>query len=289
MVAGDRIDHRFAESDSRLQWDGGELKVQVGANGSSIAAVGDVGKLLLSQADNRITFGPIAISGDQRQSSHQFWLGDSKFSIAELGVVDTVDGSVTIEKLGIESNASLDHDRLAYSLLINADRIATPAFSDGRLNFRVALADLDVDATAKVRDKYATGTGPAGDPDWSEIEADMLALLAQGGRLDVERLFFSNEEGRLDATARLRLEEKPDAPVLVELLLAMEGQVDIVVSKDLLASAAENNPQLAQAASMLYTAGYLLEEDEDFVLKAIYANGLLTINGLPLPLPLPIR
>jgi len=129
----------------------------------------------------------------------------------------------------------------------------------------------------------------ASGPGWAEMEADMLNLLAQGGRLDIEKFFIATEDGRLDASAQLVVASDAGAPVLVELLMALRGEIDLVVSKALLAAAAENNPQLAQAASMLFKAGYLLEENDDFVLKAAYTGGLLTINGLPLPLPLPVR
>ena len=77
--------------------------------------------------------------------------------------------------------------------------------------------------------------------------------------------------------------------MLVEVLLALDAEVDIVVSKDLLAKAAESNPQLAQATAMLFATGFLLEKGEDFVLKADYKDGLLTVNDLPFPLPLPVR
>jgi uncharacterized protein YdgA (DUF945 family) len=292
LITGNAIDHRFATSNSKLEWGGGELQLEIGANGRRIAADGRIDKLLFAQNDSRFTFGPMQLTGEQQQSLHRFWLGDSNFDIAELGLVDATEGALLIERLGFESSARLEQDRLFYSFLLKADRVATPQLDEGRINVSVGLAGLDVEAAARVRDKYARETAATTaltEPDWPRIEADLLALFADGGRLDVGRFFFGNNSGRIDASAHLEFGPTAGATMLVEVLLALDAEVDIVVSKDLLAKAAESNPQLAQATAMLFATGFLLEKGEDFVLRADYKDGLLTVNDLPFPLPLPVR
>lgn len=291
FVSGETIDHRFDESGSRLRWDGGEMRLDIGAGGSSIAATGSFGQLQIDQDENSLTFGPMQLAGDQRLSTHQLWLGASNLSIEKFAVADPATGSFQVEDFDFFSDARLDGERLAYAFVAEAARITTPEFDDGQLRISMELSDLHAELAAGLRDKYARqdSVAAASGPGWAEIEADMLDLLAQGGRLDIEKFFIATEDGRLDASAQLVVASDAGAPVLVELLMALKGEIDLVVSKALLAAAAENNPQLAQAASMLFKAGYLLEENDDFVLKAAYTGGLLTINGLPLPLPLPVR
>lgn len=291
LVSGKAIDHRFDESGSRLQWDGGELRFDVGSDGTSIAANGNVGRLQFVQEENRFTFGPMRFAGDQKLSEHQFWLGASSMSVDELGLEDPAAGSFQVRKFAFESDVRLDRERLTYELVVDADQIATPGFDGGSLHIDLELTDFHAETAARLRDKYAKQTDPvaAPEPGWAEIEADLLALLAHGGKLDIEKIFFATGSGRLDASAQMVIDQDVGAPVLTELLMALRGQLDIVVSKTLLATAAEHNPQLGQATTMLYRAGYLLEENEDFVLKAAYSGGLLTINGLPLPVPLPMQ
>ncbi len=290
FVSGKAIDHRFDESGSRLQWDGGELRFEVGPDGTSITANGNAGRLQFVEEENRFTFGPMRFAGDQRLSEHQFWVGASSLSVDELDLEDPAAGSFQVRNFAFEADVRLDRERLAYDLVVDADHIATPGFDGGSLHIDVALTDFHAETAARLRDKIAQQPDPvaASEPDWAEIEADLLALLARGGKLDVEKIFFATGNGRLDASAQMVIDQDVGAAMLGELLMALRGEMDIVVSKTLLATAAENNPQLAQATTMLYRAGYLLEEDDDFVLKAAYSGGLLTINGLPLPLPLPL-
>ncbi len=292
LMIGNPVDHRFAASDSRLEWGGGELQLEIGANGQRIAADGRIDKLQFTQNDSGFTFGPMRLTGEQQQSFHRFWLGDSNFQVAELGLVGATDGALLIERLGFESSARLEQDRLFYSFLLDADRVAMPRLDEGRINVSVGLAGLDAEAAARVRDRYSRETAATTkltEPDWSQIEADVLALFAGGGRLDVGRFFFGNNSGRIEASAYLEFGPAAGAPVLAEALRTLDAEVDIVVSKDLLSNAAEDNPQLTQTTAMLFATGFLIDKGEDFVLKADYKGGLLTVNDLPLPLPLPVR
>jgi hypothetical protein len=73
---------------------------------------------------------------------------------------------------------------------------------------------------------------------------------------------------------------------LAELLRALNGEGTVRLSEGLLPMMIGNGADPA-AVESLVTSGYLRRTEEGLVSDLRLGGGLLTINGLPVPLPLP--
>ena len=63
----------------------------------------------------------------------------------------------------------------------------------------------------------------------------------------------------------------------------MEASADITIPSGLFDMVAMMNPDAQMAVAM----GILRTEGDNYVMEAEYKQGLLTVNGAPMPIPLP--
>ncbi len=66
-------------------------------------------------------------------------------------------------------------------------------------------------------------------------------------------------------------------------LLGMTANIDLRVPTELFDLATMMNPQ----AGSLIAMGILQKDGENYVMEAAYAQGLVTVNGAPMPIPIP--
>ena len=66
-------------------------------------------------------------------------------------------------------------------------------------------------------------------------------------------------------------------------LLQMSGTLDLRIPASIYQMAAMFSPEAGQMIAM----GILVQDGEDYVMSAEYAQGLLNVNGAPMPIPLP--
>ena len=57
------------------------------------------------------------------------------------------------------------------------------------------------------------------------------------------------------------------------------------ISRSLFDFVSRSNPVMAQQMTALLQTGMLIDEGEQLTLEALYDGGLLTVNGMPIPLP----
>jgi hypothetical protein len=89
-------------------------------------------------------------------------------------------------------------------------------------------------------------------------------------------------------TSRARFDFPETDPVSSSwpaLLLALTASADVRLPAGLVEMARAADPQ----ASSLVALGFLKKDGDFYSLEAAYAQGLLTVNGAPLPIPLPGR
>jgi uncharacterized protein YdgA (DUF945 family) len=120
---------------------------------------------------------------------------------------------------------------------------------------------------------------------YPHIERDLQSLLQAGAGLRVDRFVLSLPEGQLTATLRFDLPEADPGAGFSwpALLLALKASADVRVPAAMVEMAQEANPQ---QAGTLVAMGILKREGDAYVVKAEYAQGLVTVNGAPMPIPL---
>ena len=115
----------------------------------------------------------------------------------------------------------------------------------------------------------------------SAIEKDVLELLAAGADLHVERLDIALPQGTIKSEMNVRfLENDSSDLVWASLLLSLEADLKLEVPELIANMAMVLSPQAGMVESLLVKNGDVYE------LEAEYKKGLLTVNGVPMALPI---
>ncbi len=117
------------------------------------------------------------------------------------------------------------------------------------------------------------------------IEADLQKFLTAGFEIRIDRFDVTLPSGKV--TTKLRFDLPASAPTAAfswpALLLALDASADIRLPVELFDMVQAMSPE----AGALVAMGFLQKDGDFYEMRAEYAKGLLTVNGAPLPIPLP--
>jgi uncharacterized protein YdgA (DUF945 family) len=157
----------------------------------------------------------------------------------------------------------------------------------GRANVHldIALDDVDGEALGNITramdevDNYTSGNQMM-----LALEDDLQKLLATGFQLRVDQLDVVMQPGTV--SARLNVDVAPtdlDNFVWTSALMALDATLDVSIPAELYDYAVTLDPQVSMAVGM----GYLRRNGDVYEMEAAFQKGLLTVNGAPMPIPLP--
>jgi uncharacterized protein YdgA (DUF945 family) len=122
---------------------------------------------------------------------------------------------------------------------------------------------------------------------YPRIEDDLQALLSAGAELRIDRFDVALPQGEVTTTLALTLPQTDAASGFswAALLLALTASADLRMPVALMDLAQTVRPESAALVAM----GILKKDGESYIVNARYEKGLLTVNGAPMPIPLPGR
>jgi len=120
---------------------------------------------------------------------------------------------------------------------------------------------------------------------YPQIEGDVQKLISSGAEIRFDQFDLTLPQGKLSTKLQIEFAEMDkDAQFSwSSALLAMTASMDMRVPVALYEFAQMMNPQ----AQSLIAMGVLKRNGDDYVMEAEYAQGLLNINGAPMPIPMP--
>ena len=151
----------------------------------------------------------------------------------------------------------------------------------GTIGFDLSFDNVDAASISRMSDILDdVGNYSSGDALQLAVEDDLRALFSRGFEMRIERLDIAMPAGTVSATLDVDIEPTDiDQFVLTSLLLAVDARLDLSVPADLYDYAVSLDPQVGAAVAM----GFLRKDGNDYKLQAELSNGLLTVNGAPLP------
>lgn len=238
----------------------------------------DTGDVQAKWRDARITL-------EQPASGHVLE-HDAQVSIDGFSL-ETPEGALELAKLALESDSAADGERLESRLELAIEDVVSP----GREAFDVALeiaSDGDASATRSlVAALDAVQESPGAEAGFLNpvLAPHVAALFSRGLSFHVKRFDLLLPEGTVALTMDVDVPptDMGEGFAWSSLLLATTASADLRVPAALVDAAAAANPQ---AASMV-ALGFLKQDGDAYVMNAEYAQGLLTVNGAPMPLPMP--
>jgi uncharacterized protein YdgA (DUF945 family) len=116
------------------------------------------------------------------------------------------------------------------------------------------------------------------------VQDDLQRLFARGLELQIDQLDLALSKGTIASKIRLVIgETDADRFTWPAVLLALDADVSINMPAELVEYLTTTDPQMHAAIA----GGFLRKNGDVYEMQAAFKKGLLTVNGAPMPLPIP--
>lgn len=271
-----------------LEWQGADITVQSDPSSGSLAFQGQVLPLSMMNEDRRIELGRITIDGLQDRSPFDFNVGTAHIDVDSVTIIGAGNPPTTFGKLVVSANSEIGGDTVNAATTLHMSSVPTAALGDLDIVVDLACA-VDARSIHKIV-KAVRNAQLSADPHdalagiYPLIENDVQELLLAGLELRFDRFDVILPSGEL--TTKIQFSLPPAGPRAdfswPALLLALKASAEIRMPAALYEMAAAMSPD----ASMLVATGILKKDGEYYEMTAEYAQGLITVNGAPMPIPL---
>ncbi len=294
----DQVSQKFGEEDERnaasFTWDGAQIDIRYDAGVTHIESEGSISPLSIEAPDGFIRLGEIRLYSSADYTDFGIWVGGSSVDLAEIivsGKGSNGQERVAITGMSVSSDVRLEEDR--YFAEVNLD-IADLDFSEMQntsLNLEMSARDLDAATLGQIQQFLANGN-LAGEDTAAvltfELQQYGMTLLAKGLGLSISDLEVRTEQGDLVFALDIDIPESRlnGEAAAMNAMLSLSAKSTLRLDRSLYEHIARSNPLMQQQLDALLQSGMLIEEGERLVLSAEYGGGLLTVNGLPMPIPM---
>lgn len=284
--------NKAADGGATITWEGAHLEVDYDAGLSHVETVGLIKPLSIVSADGEFRLGEISFSSSAEHSDFGFWVGSSTARVETLTVVESlaeIPTAFSLKGMTISADSGIEQGRLTGSVTLS---IADLEMNDIAGNSVQLSMSADVDAATVGRLKNALEEQDLANAEASaEVPAALqdagMELLAAGLTLEISELQINTAQG--DARFVIRFEipasDLSGEAAVMNAIFSMSAESSLRISRSLFDFVSRSNPVMAQQMTALLQTGMLIDEGEQLTLEALYDGGLLTVNGMPIPLP----
>lgn len=276
---------RRADDGMTASWADTSIEVSADAVSGAVEFSGRSASIAVVDDNESFVLGSLAFSGEERPTEFGFWVGWVSLDVGDVSHASYGMPAGTLKSLSLRAETSLDGDRVNASSDVAFSIPEVPGFGDVAGNGRLALTGADARALGGLQRAFEAA-GKAADPSQSFalIEPDLTRMLARGMAVDVERFDVALADGTVTLAARVATTDGgPADSGMLSLVLGAEASLDVSIPATLMERMMVDNPQ----AAMLVGMGYLRRQGDAYEMALRYKKKLATINGAPLPLPLP--
>lgn len=280
-----------------ISWQAAELDADVSADGKRIHTRGRLGGFeLVAREDEdagikRVRVGAVEGDSVQQYTANGLPVGPLALTVDAISV--SGDGAIVdVHDMRITSDGEVQGELLTGTTELRIARMEAGGAAPVALTLELAMQNVHEPSLAALSETVQTleqgGFGGDAAETFRRMEADIARLVAAGPVFDLRKLGIELPEGEVRLTSYLALAAggDPDAPLdAAELLGRLTGTAEVRVPAGVIEEVRRIDRDAAEQLEMLIAAGMLRPDGDDYRLQAEYGNGLLTINGLPLPVP----
>ena len=278
----------FDLEDARLEWTGADMVFESDPSTGNVSIDGEISPWTISADDGAAGFSGMTITADQVRSKFGFGVGSVDMTMGSITLKDD-SGLFSISEMSLNAESSIDDDRLNANTVFTMDQMTIPAFGAVDFGIDVSLERMDA-ASSAVIGKAFQDAQSAPDPEaalanlYPEIEAEVETLFTRGFSIRMNKLDVTLPQGVVSAKFSVDVPESDDPNFSwATVLLGMNANIDFRIPGAIYEMAAMMNDQ----AGSLIAMGILVPDGADYVMDAEYAQGLINVNGVPMPVPIP--
>lgn len=274
----------FSDGDETAHWGNVNVFVTTSPSANVVTFSGTVDEMAFISSSNEVGINAMEFAGERLQTPFGFAVGDVGFSIGSVTVPSTW-GQDTFGPVSISTSSSLDDELVSGRATVQLQDLP---FGD------LGRATINIDAAAEGVDGQAIGnlSRVFGDLDpfaskdqlMTAAEDDLKRLLAGGFQINIDQLDIALRPGTVSAKLNISVAATDaDRFVWTSALMALDATLSLYVPEELMDTIIAMEPQMNAAIGM----GFLKKNGNAYEMEAAFQNGLLTVNGAPMPIPIP--
>ena len=282
----------FEGDDIEVGWQGADVSMTTDSSRRSLKYDGTIHPVLLQTPDESFQLGLVTVEGDSRYTDYGFMVGTISLSIDSLSLGRGAAEQVSTGNIILHARSDLAGERVNGKTTMAIAGVSVPDFGEVDLAMDVSANGLDARSLNAIVVELQKARR-ADDPDaalaavYPQIEGDLQRLLSAGAELRIDRFDVTLPQGEVTTKLSLQLPETDAAADFswAALILALTASADLRIPVALMDLAQTANPESAALIAM----GILEKDGDSYIVNARYEKGLLTVNGAPMPIPLPGR
>ena len=262
----------------------GDINIDFASTASTGAYVydGHIEAMQFIQGADQFELSNFSFSGDLEMSEFGFAVGDMKLTLDSLSIDATDNQPVSVGPILIDTHTSVNNGRLDTDSELMLAINGIPNVGDLSIDAKLALQGVDGAALRQLVEslRLAQSGGSSG-ATVPAVDEQFLNLIAAGADLRIERLNIGLPQGTIKSEMNiLFLERDPATFGWASMLLALEADAKFEIPELIANMAMMMSPQAGAVE------GFLKKNGDVYELEAAYKKGLLTVNGVPMPIPL---
>lgn len=289
-LGGDLDSHYMVEAGSQtvdggeVTWQATTINIASSAKTGNVEFEGDVGAMTFGNDQQIVSIDGLTFVGRQAPSSYGFNVGNIDFMMGALSSNAGGQAAGGMQGLSVKASSSVDGDLAAAAMRLEMSGQTIPGFGDISVIADLGFSSIDAAALGAVSMRLEGLTG-APDPEQIMIaaEEELKDLFAAGIDVGVEQFDVALPMGTIQMKMTVQIPASDHAAFeWSSLLLDTVASLDVRVPEALVQLASSMNPQAGAIIGM----GYLKKEGDLYIMDADLKQGLLTINGAPIPIPM---
>lgn len=272
-------------SAGEVAWGAVDFRTEINGRQTKLDFDGRIESLEMRDGEgSRLLLGPASTRGSLEATPWDFRVGDLALEIESMSAT-TGGQAVDFAEFAIDGKSRLNGELVSSAFNVRMALEDVPQQGAVGINLRGSVDDLHGPSLGLLNQRLEEA-GDIEDPGLMihAIDDELKGLLAHGLALEFEEFDVALTDGTLSLGLSMNLAgTNPDDFRWAGVLLALEASSDIRIPAGLFEKLAAQNPNAQSAVAM----GFLQRDGDDYVMNAEYAKGLLTVNGAPMPIPIP--
>lgn len=267
-------------------WGDANIEISTDYKAQRFVIDGTIGSLAVSDAGDTLRLDEATFSGEQQPSRFGLSVGDFEMRADSVAVEEDGIETYRLGPVALSATSDIEGERVNGDFRMSIGALAVPGYGESDFDFAIRFTGVDGAALGRMVQKLED-VGEQATPEELQLllRDDIEKLLAAGFELHVDQLDFNLPQGPVALKMRFNVEESGGGAFdLSSLLMTLDAEADLAASAGFVDQAMAMNPD----AGALIGMGYLRRNGDVYEMHAEYAKGLLTINGAPMPIPIPM-
>ena len=268
-------------ADDRLDWGKADFVITTSPANGDIGVSGQLGSFAVAADGETVIVDTLAVSVDHAATPFGFTVGPAKITLKSVAVISVAD-TTTIGPIFVDSDSAIDDGRLNANVTFRMENAPVPNF--GAANMEIVARFENVDAAALGQLRRSVEAMSTDDAAMIDIEDDLHRLMASGLEWHFDQLDIELPLGQITSRISAVVSESDAGDFTwTSALLSLDASADISLPVAFVDMLTEAYPEMHAIIAM----GFLRRKGEYYAIEAAFEKGLLTVNGAPMPFPMP--